>query len=342
MTTLKGLLSKKEFDKKVQVYEGTKKVDVTLGKRVKFVCVRDNKGAESLALKRGEDQWTLGQAAFCSIVKHIGLSPAYASTVPANLIVSHLNYWYSDKKEDETLRLMVRDHTALAATMKGHVDFVSLMQVVNLFIKEVGEQGILGYHKVSLGWETSCLSIVRDVTLETVKGDVMNGGIRVEHSITGMYPTKVCAYMFRQTCSNGAITMDTIQSWSRRNSGDSLLSWAREVIPQVEKAFGMENDRLKKLREIKIEKEASAVLNGILEADGVPKALREEVRNAIIDTEVATLYDVYNVLTRVSTHSTFFEKHPGAMRALETVAGRLSLNPRLCTTCHRKLPTVKN
>ena len=336
MAETKGLMTRDVLDKETVKFEGVKKQDVVLGKKVRFVGEEKKEGRE-FGLEWGDNRVTLLPSAFRSVVKHIGLAPVYADAVPVELLLPHLNFFYMKKRADEKIRLLVKDGEALAATMKINVDFVGLMQVVNLVEAELGKDNVVGYHKVQLSWEASMLSIVQENVLTVVPNDFINAGIRIEHSLVGLAPTKLGAYVYRQTCSNGATTMDAIGHWSRRNSADSMLAWVRIAIKEAGVSFVAEGKRLGRLRDTKIEEHVADVLNGILEEESVPRQLRDEVRTLAIDAKAKTLYDLYNVLTNVGTHSEFFEKHPATMLKLEKVAGNLTMNGKLCPECHRRL-----
>lgn len=334
---LKGLLSRAKVNQMAQVFERATPVDVPLGKKVEFM---DDQNPTGVALESEGKKYALAPDALYGISKEVGIPVQYVHKTPPGLMLPHLNYWYREKMEGKVIRLLSVEGVAVAMTTKSHVDYVKLSDVMNLIEKKLGPKNIAGYHKVSLTWDHSVFSVVEKRSFSVVKDDLLNSGIRFEHSLMGVAPTKVSAYVYRQVCSNGAIGMDEIESWSRRNRAGALSDWLTVVAKEAKKAFEREGERLKRLREIKTEKNTSVILNNIMVEDGIPKKLRKEVRDAALDANVGNLYDLYNVLAQVSTYSTFFEKHPNARALLEGAAGNLTRHAKLCPSCHRRVKKV--
>lgn len=118
---------------------------------------------------------------------------------------------------------------------------------------------------------------------------------------------------------------------------ESFRKWVPSVVVDAKSAFDKEEKRLAKLTKLPTNENTSDILDHLLAEGGVPLVVREAVRTEAIDQDTKTLYDVYNVVTRVATHSGVFGEHPAALPLLESVASGLSFHSKLCPVCHHKV-----
>ncbi|GAG77382.1 unnamed protein product, partial [marine sediment metagenome] len=49
------------------------------------------------------------------------------------------------------------------------------------------------------------------------------------------------------------------------------------------------------------------------------------------------LLDIYNILTKVDTHSDVFNDHPNSKGILDRVAAHLAHHSKLCPVCHKQM-----
>ena len=335
ISELKGVITKEQLLDQVKDYEAAEPLEVELGDEVEFT-IED--GVTSLNHKKG--QTTLSPDALGTLVAHIGFPRAYMSRIPkeqvGQLVMPHLNYWYQNELAGNLLRLLTIGDNAIAAIPKANFKHVRISQVVAA-VEEVLGKSIAGYHKAWFGPSSFQFSALIPEEIEVVEHDLFNTGIRVEHSISGETSTSISPYLFRQVCSNGATTEHALGSWRRRNSKEDISTWLQRTIIDARKLFSKEINSLRELAGIKVDKNTSQVLDSVLTQSLVPRQLQKEVRNTLIDDGAENLLDIYNVLTKVDTHSNVFEDHPNSKGILDRVAAHLAHHSKLCPVCHKQM-----
>lgn len=338
---LAQLYTLEEFRSKFSRFLECFPVDIGLGKTVLFEKLEDGSDQPKLRFSgsvSGLGGMTFSKEAYESLGSMVGLSPSYLSKVPVDLVIPHLNFWYGKAWADKGLRVFCNELNCVeAVSRKAHVDYIPLEALLDGAINQFGgEARILGIHKARVGFHKTMFSVVLKRDFEVVKGDKLFMGVRFEHSLTGEKPTQVVPYTFRQVCSNGAVTKDQLAVFSRRNSANQFNDWMVHVLNEASKLFELETERLRNLTQTPTPNRISVLLDDLFSRNGVSKQIRDEVSDAVLDESPETMYDIYNVLTRVGTHSEFFEKHPNVMDALEGAAADLSSNHAVCKSCGRR------
>ena len=337
LAELKGVIGRDELLAKVAKSEAADPLEVELGEAVDFTI--DEEGIATIQHKKGET--TLAPAALGSLLTHIGFPKPYLKKIPkeqvSKLVMPHLNYWYQDALAGNILRLLVIENNAIAAIPKANFKHIKVSEVLEAAEGVLGKS-IAGYHKV---WGTPELFQFSILTPEQVeigkKDDLYNAGIRIEHSISGAVSTSVSPYVFRQWCSNGATTEHQLKSWRRKNGKEDIGTWLQRTIIDSRKLFNQEVVNLRGLQNTKIDSHTSEVLDSVLNQSHVPAGLAKEVRNTLIDDGADNLLDLYNVLTKVDTHSSLFDEKPNGKGLLDRVAAHLAHHSELCPVCHKNI-----
>lgn len=336
---LKGVVTKEQLLDQIKDLEAAKPLEVELGKDVSFHIGEDGKG--SINHKNGVT--TLSPNALGVLLAHIGFPRPYLKKIPADqvnkLVIPHLNFWYGKELAGQMIRLLTIENNAITAIPKANFKHVPISEVLSAAEEVLGDS-ILGYHKVWPGeksFQFSILTPEEAVIKSGQKDDLFNAGIRISHSIDGKQATTVSPYLFRQWCSNGATTEHDLGSWKRRSGKEDIGPWLQRTIIESRKVFSKSIDQLQELCGVKLDTNTSEVLDSVLEQSMVPRQLQKEVRNALIDDGANTLYDIYNTLTKVDTHSSIFEEHPNAKGILNNVASNLAVHSKLCPVCHKHM-----
>ncbi len=333
---LKGVMTKDELLGQVRAYEDAEPIEVELGQDVSFDV--DKEGKAKISHKKGTTD--LSPAAFGKLVANIGLPRPYLSKIPVEkrnkLIVPHLEHFYQDELAGNILRLLTIQNNAIDIVPKANFKHVPISQVLDA-IESVMGKSIAGFHKAWFGPVSFQFSILTPREVNVTDEHTYNSGIRIEHSLTGQVSTRVSPYLFNQWCTNGATTEHKIKAWKRRNQKEDIGVWLQRTITEANKLFDKEVDSLRKLCNIKVKEDTSAVLDSVLEQSLVPRTIQKEVRNTLIDDGADNLYDIYNILTKVDTHSNVFEEHPNSKGILDRVAANLTHHSRLCPVCHKQM-----
>lgn len=337
LAELKGVIGRDELLARVAKSEISTPLEMELGEAVDFTI--NEEGQATIQHKKGET--TLSPAALGSLLTHIGFPKPYLRKIPkeqvGKLVMPHLNYWYQNALAGNTLRLLTIEDNAIMAIPKANFKHVKISEVVDAAQSVLGKS-IVGYHKV---WGTPEAFQFSILTPEQVsigpKDDLYNAGIRIEHSVSGAVATRVSPYVFRQWCSNGATTEHKMGSWKRRNEKEDISTWLQRTIIDSRKLFNQEIDNLRGLQNHKLDNNISQVLDSVLSQSHVPAAIAKEVRNTLIDDGAKNLLDIYNILSKVDTHSSLFDEKPNGKGILDRVAARLAHHSELCPVCHKNM-----
>jgi hypothetical protein len=277
------------------------------------------------------------------MTRGVGLDISYVKKCQennaTNLLTPQLNYWYK-QNPDDMVRLLTKESKAVAVSTRPGVAFITLQTLLDAMETQVGAGAIAGYHNPQFDWRRATVNLVTTESFEVVKKDALQVGFRLTHSFADLYATQVTAYVYRLVCSNGATTMDEIQSFSRTGGdGDDFRVWIKESIFKAQEAVRLEKDRLLHLTTIKTSEKTGDILHHVL--GHMPRKLSKLVEEEALNKEVRTMYDVYNVITRVSTHEDdAFGKNPAGRYKLESLASALSFNTKLCPVCKHDMITT--
>jgi len=316
-TKLKGLVSKEEFLSSVADFDRAEPIDVECGNRMEFVPGNEE-GKIALRHQYGVSQ--LSMEATGILAAKVGLPRPYLRKIPksefSSLVLPHLNYWYRNQLAGNVIRLLNIDDRTLTVVPRADFEHIKISDIVALAEKQLGDL-VAGYHKFYVSnFDTFYFSIVTTREIQAVKGDPLNAGIRIRHSISGQSSTMIQAYVFRQWCTNGATAEDHIDCWFRRRGNNDFGNWVQKSILEANKAFDREVDRLARLAEKPVGDNISKVVDGILTRSKIPKGLQKEVRNTFMNED-------------------YFDKHPLARGLLDRVASHLSYHSKLCPVCHK-------
>lgn len=335
-------ITKKLVTKETMLEQGQKlrtltAEDITFGEQTKFAY--DEKQGVVLQVKSNEPQ-TLEATAVQHLLQNIGLPQKFFNETTSDLAIQLLNYWYQDKRNGLKSRLLKETGKVTGVAFNPRDQFVSLDQMIETIEASLGQANIIGYHNPYFDWSHSNINVVlNQVFAVNGREDLLNIGIRFVHSFNEIEPTRAFAYVFRQFCSNGAITEDTFASFSKRSKGMPFRKWVDSVVVESTKAAGLEQQRLQKLLQMPTNQHTSDILNHVMERSFLPKDVQEAIRTEAIDANAETMYDVYNILTRVSTHHPIFSDHPTALPTVEKLATGLSFHSSLCPVCKHEIVT---
>jgi len=333
---LSGVLNKQELLDKVADYERATPTDIELGGDTKFTVDKEN----NILLNYKDKTSVVCPVAVNNLVSYIGFPKPYLSKIPVaqitGLVLPHLNYWYQEELAGQTLRLLVIGDNIITAIPKANFKHIKVSEVIAAIERVLGK-AIAGYHKAYFGPDTFQFSVLTPREIEVKEGHMYNSGIRIQHSVTGKVSTNVAPYLFNQWCANGATTEHQLDSWKRRNQKEDIETWLQSVVTEASKLFDSEVTKLRTLCGIKVNTETSKVLDSVLEQSSVPQRLSNEVRSILLDQRPEDLYDIYQALTAVDTHSKIFDEHPNSRGILDKVAAHLASHSQLCPTCHQRV-----
>jgi len=338
---LTGLMDAEAFARKCEPFNRAEQFDVDVAEGAQFSISGENR----VHFQQGDVDLEFDGPALTKMASDVGFPKAYLKKIKEDdyptLVLPHLNHWYISGMMDQMLRFIAVDNVvqSISKNAKESVSIMKMDQLQEVATEVIGAERILGYHKVYPDWKKFQFAIVTDhqFTINTNSPQrELFAGIQIRHSPLAERSTTVVAYVFAQWCSNGAITMDKLGSWSfrRGNGDDDFRGWFRKTVESSEVAIENERQRLQLMADTRTTPEHVAeTIESTMQLARIPSVLQTQIRDAAVNSPPETLYDVYNLITRVGTHSEYLS--PATVRRIDGLASSLSSHADLCPTCHR-------
>jgi len=282
----------------------------------------------------GDMDFQLSPQALVDSAHCIGLTPKYTAKCPADLLFQQLNYFFGEGMT-KPVRAISKDGTLLSVTKERvRTRVVSNERLLRLAEEKLRSDRILGYHKVYSDLNYSTMAIVTDKSFEPVNKDTLFGGIKINNSIMGKETVEVSPYVFRQWCSNGAITATVLGQYTRRKH-DNLDHWFTEIIEKANSELDNEFERIRHLTSISVKNHLAEVIQGIGQDKHLPKSITQKVLDHAVSEKAETMYDVYNAFTWIASHTENLS--PSRANRLQFTAGTITKEHEICDKCHRIL-----
>lgn len=282
----------------------------------------------------GNSELRITPTALIDVAHCIGMPSKYVGKCPADLLFPHLNYWFGEGMS-APVRAVVRDGTLLSMTGdRVRTQVVSNERLLQLAEEKLGNEHIVGYHQTYTDLDLSTIAVVTDQSFEPVKEDTLFGGIKIQNSILGKDVVEVSPYVFRQWCSNGAITSQNLGRYTRKKH-DNLDNWFSEIIEGASSEVEKEFERIRHLTEVSVKGHIAETIQGIAKDRRLSQKITEEVLNEAISEKAETMYDIYNAFTKIASHNT--DLTPLAANRLQWIGGIIAKDHELCSQCHRVL-----
>lgn len=329
-----NLLTRDQMTTALASTEGLTHKDVELGSggAVEFAEVMAGQPAR---VKINGEEHQLTDAGLQQTGACVGIPSTYSRKCPYGMLREHLNYWCG--VPGQKMRFFLRDGKVVGA-YKNRPDYHSNMMLHDNILAGIDGPKVLGYHQVSTDLDYSRFCLVLDTTFEPKTGDTLYGGISVQNSIFGKMALEVTPYIFRQWCSNGAITSESLSKWSRRsNNTDDIALWAQSAADRSVKELKCEFNRIQQLTEVGVVGQLDSTLKSIFRKFGIATRtqgiIRDEVAKQNDGMGAQTMYDIYNAVTAVGTHNQALSE--SSARDLQLVAGDITKDYAMCQTCHQ-------
>jgi hypothetical protein len=288
-------------------------------------------------LEIGDRQLQMDDKALTSVASSIGLQKGYVKKSPMHVLLPALNYWYGEGL-NQPIRAIVSDDVLLRTT----TDRVKSLPVSNerlLVAAEnvIGKDNVAGYHKISSTLDFTTMSLVTNKSFQPINKDTLFGGVQIRNSILGKKTVEVSPYIFRQWCTNGAISSESVGRYTRkrRGGGDDIDDWMTEIIGSASNALDREFERIRHLTTVSVTGHLGEVLDGIQKDHSIPKNTMNDIRDEATSSNAQTMYDVWNAITRVATHSDSMT--PLSAIKLQGIAGHVTKQNEFCTSCYRTI-----
>jgi hypothetical protein len=303
---------------------------------------------EPSALLAGERRFRLttrGLERLCDRFGHRPKVPAgYLASLPDGLQTDLLRLHLKEGLEGgESISLFARESELVGI---GRADLARLpgVEVMEAVAEGLGgKEDELEIIRYANGGEALWLDLVTyRAESEVKRGDIVRGGVHVEHSLTGDFATRVEGYLHRLACTNGAIHRECMGA--RRTPRTRRLpatnprarqQQREQVRTLVADALAKVSGRLRGLERLTTERVDFEHLgeNWLRRSRLSPQRLMPLLRRAYAEEGAeGTAYDALNAFTRVATHD--HELSPSIREILARLGGMLALgHSRLCPRC---------
>lgn len=288
--------------------------------------------------------YQLTKEALLEATSAVGLPKAFVLRTPSDYIEPALNYWFEEAEKEMKL-LVVRGIGA--AFTRATINPFSNLQLLDNVIAGVhdkfGDTEILVDYKYGHSLNSTNIRLIIPEQLRSMErtgetDDIWSTGIQIRNSLIGAKQTSVEGYLFRWTCTNGAIVNHVSSGvWSRKSSGqgDDVYDWARSSVDAILGGLEESLDQVQALVDVPVLGTASSILDDIYKTYKIPTAERDLITNNMVDSSEFTMYAVMQAITQVANDSDLDETHIDRLLTAggdipHTVAAR-------CDSCHRKM-----
>jgi len=323
------LLTKEAVFEKLEPTENLEPIDVLcdINSKVRFSV--DTEGNPEVSIN--DRHFGMEMDAFFDAGRYIGLGSSYIKKSPIDLTLQNLNTWYQ-RTLKRSMRFVAQNDKIVRLSDKLN-EFSSNVVLIDELLKKIGEDKVLGFHRASTSPASTSVSIVCDKRFDINGEDTLYGGIHYGNSIINETPLNLSGYMFRLVCSNGAISQQNVIQRNRNTNMFQQNEWIGNNALPVFNHIDTEFKYLKKLEAINIEGSIGKTLENLFKAYPMSKKIQAQIHEYIAEHNVITMYDLYNAITYVGTHSEDVTDDFRLGDNLQRISGRLSENSRCCHEC---------
>lgn len=310
----------------------------------------------------GGEPLSLTQESYLNACKIIGLGSSYVERTPVDLIMPHLNYWFTTLGGQR--KALIREGKVVAFMRSGTEVYSNqklIDSIVSVF-ESLGHKNILFdkvYHDL---YETQVSIVLDSFSSELPTGEVVYGGLQIQNSVLGLKPLLISAYVSHSVSdlAGGMISVTTNGQWDRRlgSTADEIAEfmekdlnlntdeiytaykWAEQASRDVNIRLIREFESVKRLSSIPVGSHAGTFFADIFKKYKIPVALRKAVQEEYADRGGNTVLDLWASMVAVSGRPEV-RGNASSTRHMMTVAGEIAAHPDRCQECHRLMDVVQ-
>jgi hypothetical protein len=145
-------------------------------------------------------------------------------------------------------------------------------------------------------------------------------------------------YWERLLCTNGMTSTQNVMHFTKRADESDDKEWITTNVPSILNKVEAEVDRFKALKDVAVGTHTDEELAAMLQDFGIPPAVRDMIRNRLVNHPVENLYQLANHVTYVASNYSRVLEDPSLVRRLMRVGGNIVQHHSICETCHRVMP----
>lgn len=297
-------------------------------------------------IRVGGVEHRLAKDALLAMTTAAGITREYVCRIPAELLVPHLNYWWT--RGTFAFKLLTNaDGDAIAAVKENINPFSNVRlveQTVEAIRQKLGNVEVLADYKFQHDLRATRIRLVVPDNIRTITSarhsqdneDVWSTGIEIRNSIIGEKPLSLRGYQFAWFCTNGATSSHASSgNYNRRTQGqgEEVYEWARGQVDSILGGLEHELDAVQSLVNVELQGNIPEVTQSVFERYRVPLASREEIINHLVNSDDLTAYGLMAAVTEAANKDSL---HFGQVDSLLDIGGDLphAMGDR-CESCNR-------
>ena len=335
MSKLK-LMKREDLEKVFEPWENIFHRDVEVGgsSKVNFELDSADNVPDVPHVSINGEKFPMTTEALAETSRAVQFPVPYANRCPSEVLFYNLHYLFSGGASGKA-RFFLKNNKVVGCR-EGQPNYQTNLQILENVEKAISLEEILGYSQSTISMQKSGFSVVVNRSFEPVSGDSLFGGIDIFNSISGDYAVEIAPFIFRQVCSNGMIVSEHVGRFTR-SKDEEFSVWAQNSAKSALEKIDGEFGRIGKMVEIGIEGDPTSTLRSLFRKFNIPVRTQEEiVGEALVMNNgdgPRTMYDLWNSITRVATHSSKLSFM--SSRGLKMVASDMTKLISLCPTCHQ-------
>ena len=275
-------------------------------------------------------RYRMSDAVYFRIGKHLGIPHAYISKTPPSLMLSHINYWFSQFPQ-RTMTLGLSEDDVITYVYKGSNPPISSLLALDIVEDRLGPDVQFHHSTVSPDY-IRFSAVTAEQEREVKKDDVFRFGVSFTNSQSLKVPTQVSAYTHRLVCTNGMVSESDFAR-HRGAADNDQRAWLEKAIDDAISAADNEFKRLESMNAVSFDDHLSTYLLRSYDTFGVPKPMRDVITQSVINARPQTLYDLFNVITDMASNSAEALQDPMLSSRLMAAASRMSIHQDICKQC---------
>jgi len=193
---------------------------------------------------RGMNPFGINEIAHNQIGEKLGIPSRYYDrmrTEQPELLAENVNTWFREKPTRRMVRTLDGTTRAFLSERYRRIDHYQIAQAIFPMITEMKDATV---ESCEITDKRMYLKVVNPrITTEIVKGDIVQSGLLISNSETGLGSVSVMPLVYRLVCSNGMIAADSgkrkFHSGRTNESDDGYEIYRDETIEADDKAFVM-------------------------------------------------------------------------------------------------------
>lgn len=278
------------------------------------------------------------------------MTKGYLHNTPADIVADGLNYQFTSGRSGDAYKILGTGHRRAGALTRGALQPYSNLRLLDIALEAIraqyGDGEVYADYKFIHNLKQTHVRLivpeqVRVMERTGTDNDAWSLGIQWKNSLNGLDQTEINGYMFRFTCTNGAIdTRNAANSiWSRRGEkgrSEAVYEWARDAVDDVLGGLEESLDLVQAMVDVPIEGEVMDTLRSVYSTYKVPMPIQRAVTANMAEDTNLTMYSLMQAVTQVANST---DMDPKYVDILMRVGGDLpSVANARCDNCHQFVP----